>query len=204
MKCSPSATPITTPDQRRSGPPISTASPPSSATRYGHSLDDLSYARHIIPQNSYCLQCDYGNSDFDIRQSFSMFLTYALPQPAKYKLLLGGWQLNTLFSFFTGTPFTVFSGIDSSGTGEYNDRAEVVGNPFANVPASNRATSTYYYFNPAAFAVPAQGTYSNEGAKRSFTVLALTRSTSRCLRISRSPSTPGFSFGLKFSTSSIL
>jgi hypothetical protein len=129
---------------------------------YGHSLDDLSYARHIIPQNSYCLQCDYGNSDYDIRHSFSMFLTYVVPQPAKYKLLLGGWQLNTLFSFFTGTPFTVFSGIDSSATQEYDDRAEVIGNPFANVPASNRATSTYYYFNPAAFAAPAPGTYSNE------------------------------------------
>jgi hypothetical protein len=130
---------------------------------YGHSLDDLSYARHIIPQNSNCLQCDYGNSDFDIRQTFSMFLTYALPEPSKYKLLLGGWQLNTLFSFFTGTPFTVLSGVDSSGTGEYADRAEVVGNPFSGVPASNRAASTYYWFNPAAFTTPVQGTYSNQG-----------------------------------------
>ncbi len=130
---------------------------------YGHSLDDLSYARHIIPQNSNCLQCDYGNSDFDIRQTFSMFLTYALPEPSKYKLLLGGWQLNTLFSFFTGTPFTVLSGVDSSGTGEYADRAEVVGNPFSGVPASNRAASTYYWFNPAAFTTPVQGTYSDQG-----------------------------------------
>jgi hypothetical protein len=128
----------------------------------GHSLDDLSYARGIIPQNSYCLKCDYGNSDFDIRNSFSMFLTYATPQPAKYKLLLGGWQFNTLFSFFTGTPFTVFSGNDSSGTAEFTDRADVVGNPFSGVPASDRATSTYYWFNPAAFAAPAQGTYGNE------------------------------------------
>jgi hypothetical protein len=128
----------------------------------GHSMDDLSYARHIIPQNSYCLTCDYGNSDFDIRNSFSMFLSYALPQPVKYRAVLGGWQLNTLFSFFSGTPFTVYSGVDSSGTGEYADRAELVGNPFSGVPASNRATSTYYYFNPAAFAVPAQGTYGNE------------------------------------------
>jgi len=128
----------------------------------GHSMDDLSYARHIIPQDSYCLRCDYGNSDFDIRNSFSMFLTYALPQPVKYRALLGGWQLNTLFSFFTGTPFTVTSGDDSSGTAEYADRAELVGNPFSGVPASNRATSTYYWFNPAAFADPTQGTYGNE------------------------------------------
>lgn len=130
---------------------------------YGHSLDDLSYARGILPQNSYCLRCDYGNSDFDIRSSFSMFLAYSVPQPAKYRWLLGGWQLNTLFSFFTGTPFTVYSGNDSSGTAEFADRAEVIGNPFAGVPASDRATSTIYWFNPAAFALPAQGTYGNLG-----------------------------------------
>jgi hypothetical protein len=128
----------------------------------GHSMDDLSYARGIIPQNSYCLKCDYGNSDFDIRNSFSMFLTYATPQPVKYKALLGGWQFNTLFSFFTGSPFTVYSGNDSSGTGEFTDRANVIGNPFSGVPASDRATSTYYWFNPAAFAAPAAGTYGNE------------------------------------------
>jgi hypothetical protein len=129
----------------------------------GHNLDDLSYARGIIPQNSYCLQCDYGNSDIDIRNSFSMFLSYAPPQPAAHRALLGGWQFNTLFSFFSGTPFTVYSGNDSSGTSEFDDRAEVVGNPFANVAAADRATSTYYWFNPAAFASPAPGTYSNQG-----------------------------------------
>jgi hypothetical protein len=128
----------------------------------GHSLDDLSYARGIIPQNSYCLKCDYGNSDFDIRSSFSMFLSYALPQPSKHQALLGGWQVNTLLSFFTGTPFTVYSGNDSSGTSEFADRAQVTINPFWNVPASDRATSTYYWFNPAAFTLPAQGTYGNE------------------------------------------
>jgi len=129
----------------------------------GHSLDDLSYARGIIPQNSYCLRCEYGNSDFDIRNSFSMFLSYTPPEPGSHRLPLGGWQFNTLFSFFTGTPFTVYSGDDSSGSAEYADRAEVVGDPFSNGAAADRATSTYYVFNPAAFASPAQGTYSNQG-----------------------------------------
>ena len=82
----------------------------------GHSLDDLSYARGIIPQNSYCLRCEYASSDFDIRNSFFMYLAYTPPQPTKYKPLLGGWQFNTLFSFFTGTPFNVLSGVDSSAT----------------------------------------------------------------------------------------
>ncbi len=129
----------------------------------GHSLDDLSYARHIIPQNSLCLQCDYGNSDFDIRNSFSMFLAYNPPTPTKFKPVLGGWQLNGMFSFFTGSPFTVYAGTDISGTAEYNDRAQVVGNPFVGVPASDRATGTYYWFNPNAFTTAAQGTYSNQG-----------------------------------------
>ena len=128
----------------------------------GHSMDDLSGARHTIPQNSYCLECDYGNSDFDIRNTFSMFLAYSLPEPTKYKRALGGWQVNTLWSFFSGSPFTVASGIDSSLTSVYNDRASVVGNPFSGVPASDRTTGTYYYFNPAAFATPTLGTYGNE------------------------------------------
>ena len=62
-------------------------------------MDDLSYARHIIPQNSYCLQCDYGNSDFDIRNSFSMFLTYSLPQPSKYQSSSGRLAVEYLVLF---------------------------------------------------------------------------------------------------------
>lgn len=129
----------------------------------GHARDDLSGARGIIPQNSYCLRCDYGNSDFDIRNTFVTYISYALPNPSKWKPLLGGWQLNALLTFNTGTPFTVYSGTDSSLTGENNDRAQVIGNPFQNVPARNAATGTWYWFNPAAFAVPTLGTYSNQG-----------------------------------------
>ena len=130
---------------------------------YGHSLDDLSYARGILAQNSYCLRCEYSNSDFNIRSSFSMFLAYSVPQPPRYRALLGGWQLNTLFSFFTGTPFTVYSGNDSSGTSEFSDRAQVIANPFSGVPPSDRATSTLYWFNPAAFTLPTPGTYGDLG-----------------------------------------
>jgi hypothetical protein len=76
-------------------------------------------------------------------------------------LLLGGWQFNSLLTFYTGSPFTVYSGTDTSLTEENNDRAEIVGNPFQNVPASVQG-SYAYWFNPAAFAEPAFGTYSNQ------------------------------------------
>jgi hypothetical protein len=69
--------------------------------------------------------------------------------------------VNSLLTFYTGQPFTVLSGSDTSGTGENADRAEVIGNPFANVPADNPPNYAYF-FNPAAFTTPALGTYSNQ------------------------------------------
>lgn len=128
---------------------------------YGHSRDDLSSTRGVIPQNSYDLKADWGNSDYDIRHSFVTFLTYSAPTPGHLKMLLGGWQFNSLLTFYTGSPFTVYSGTDTSLTEENNDRAEIVGNPFQNVPASVQG-SYAYWFNPAAFAQPALGTYSNQ------------------------------------------
>jgi hypothetical protein len=128
---------------------------------YGHARDDLSATRGTIPQNSYCLRCDYGNADFDIRHSFVGFIGYELPSPSRWKLLLGGWQLNSLMSFYTGTPFSVYSGSDTSGTRENVDRAEAIGDPFKNVPPDNQPNYAYW-FNPAAFALPAHGTYANQ------------------------------------------
>jgi hypothetical protein len=128
---------------------------------YGHSRDDLSSARGFVPQNSYCLRCDYGNSDFDVRHSFVTYIGYNLPSPSRWKPLLGGWQLNSLLTFYTGQPFTVYSGSDTSLTGENSDRAQVIGNPFANVPPDSPPDYAYF-FNPQAFTTPALGTYANQ------------------------------------------
>ena len=128
---------------------------------YGHARDDLSSTRGVIPQNSYNLRGDYGNSDFDIRHSFAGFISYAAPSPNRLKLLLGGWQFNSLLTFYSGQPFTVYSGKNTSGTKENRDRAEVIGNPFSNVPTSLKG-KVAYWFNPSAFDYPVQGTYSNQ------------------------------------------
>ncbi len=128
---------------------------------YGHSRDDLSSTRGLIPQNSYNLRGDYGNSDYDIRHSFAGFISYAAPTPSHLKMVLGGWQFNSLLTFYSGAPFTVLTGTDTSLTQENNDRAEVVSNPFQGVPADVKG-SYAYWFNPGAFALPAPGTYGNE------------------------------------------
>lgn len=127
---------------------------------YGHARDDLSATRGGIPQNSYDLRSNYGNSDYDIRHSFVGFASYSAPSPSRFKPLLGGWQFNTLLSFYTGSPFTVLAGQNITGTRENRDYAQVLSDPFSGIPAS---TSSYvYWFNPKAFGLPAAGTYSNQ------------------------------------------
>ena len=49
-----------------------------------------------------------------------------------------------------------------SGTSENKDRANVIGNPYLNVPTLT-GTLAVQYFNPAAFGKPAAGTYGNLG-----------------------------------------
>ncbi len=127
---------------------------------YGHSRDDLSGTRGITPQDSNNLRGDWGNSDYDIRHSFAGFISYTAPTPSHLKMLLGGWQFNTLLTFYTGTPYSVFSGSNTSLTEENNDRGELIGNPSSGVPADVKG-SVAYWFNPNAFSTPALGTYGN-------------------------------------------
>ncbi len=65
--------------------------------------------------------------------------------------------MNSLLTFYSGQPFTVYAGRDVSLTQENNDRVNVTGNPFAGIPSSipNQAV---YWFNPAAFAPAGPGT----------------------------------------------
>ena len=128
----------------------------------GHSIDDASEARNLIPANSYNARLDRAASDFDVRHIFNAFVSYSLPTLApKLKLLTGGWQLNTLVTAHTGQPINFRSGTDSNGDGDTFDRIDLVGDPFANLPAS--AATSRVWVNRAAFAAPAAGTTGNLG-----------------------------------------
>ena len=86
-----------------------------------------------------------------------------MPQFGKFApRLTGGWQLNAFSTFFTGQPINILAGTNVSGTGENQDRVNVVSNPFQNVPVLTHTTAVQY-LNPAAFAKPATGTFGNIG-----------------------------------------
>lgn len=130
---------------------------------WSKSLDDSSGAGGYsggLPEDSRNLAADYGPSNFDQRQRLSLTYAYALPFAAwapGWRVLTAGWQLNGITTFATGSPFTVTMASDNSGTGEFHDRPDLIGNP--HMPFS----PTGSYLNPAAFAAPPAGTYGNLG-----------------------------------------
>ncbi|HEY0786964.1 MAG TPA: TonB-dependent receptor, partial [Acidobacteriaceae bacterium] len=96
---------------------------------WAHGLDEMTQYRNAVPQNSLDLKSDYGNMDYDTRNNFTAYLNYALPGDgmAGPHWLTHGWQLNSLISLHSGQPYSVYTGTDTSGTGEGEDRVNQVG-----------------------------------------------------------------------------
>jgi hypothetical protein len=65
----------------------------------------------LLPSTLYNPRQDYGNSDFDIRHSFSAALTYNIPtsriQNSLLQSVLHKWSIDSISSARTGTPFNV-------------------------------------------------------------------------------------------------
>lgn len=117
-------------------------------------------------------QFDYGPSGFDHTHRLVVSYVWALPALSGANRLargvLGNWQYSGIMTAQSGGPFTITAGKDQSLTGLGHDRGvQVAGvNPFASGPCANRAPCVNY-LNPAAFALPAVGTFGTLG-KNSF------------------------------------
>jgi hypothetical protein len=113
-------------------------------------------------------QFDRGPSEFDHAQRFVMSFVWQSPSlksaPKAVRYIAGDWQLSGLFTAQSGSPITVIAGKDLSGTALNSDRGVYIGgvNPFGNNACGNKAPCVSD-LNPAAFALPAQGTYGNLG-----------------------------------------
>ena len=118
-----------------------------------------------FPQDSNNTRADRGRSNFDVRHRFVLSYVYDLPfRPTN--AFLRGWQTSGVWTFQTGRPSTVtlFPGVDNSNTGIPGiglgvvDRPNAVGNATSGITGRpNR------WFNTAAFAMPAYGTFGNAG-----------------------------------------
>jgi len=104
------------------------------------------------PQDPRCRYCDRGNSAFDLRQRFTVSLTYRLPGYGMRGLpgtLLGGWQLNGVLQSQTGLPFTpMLQNSTTNGTASRPNR----------IASGNLSSgqSITHWFDQTAFASPAQ------------------------------------------------
>jgi hypothetical protein len=128
------------------------------AYTWGHNLDEVSAYRGALPQNSYDFKGDYGNSDFDTRNTVVGYLNYDVPGFKGPKGLTSGWAVNSAYTFKGGQPITIYNGDDTSGTGEYTQRVNQVANPFAGV-SHGIVNHSVQWFNPNAFVEPASNTW---------------------------------------------
>jgi Carboxypeptidase regulatory-like domain/TonB-dependent Receptor Plug Domain len=107
---------------------------------------------------------DKGDSDLDRRHALVFNAVYVLPQFKNLgsvgSSILGDWQLNTIASFYSGTPLNIFSGVDTAGLGgASSQRPDLV--PGVNIYANG--DDPLQILNPAAFRFPAQGSFGNLG-----------------------------------------
>jgi hypothetical protein len=140
---------------------------------WSHALDYETGLIPYLPQDSTNVKAEYGNSDYDTRNTFSGLITYKLPN-GHLGRLTSGWEINSAMSLHGGQPFSVVSGNDESGNGDYAERVNLVPgvSPFKGVVQSivktpgNPGAVTWY--NPAAFSNPAPGTFGNERRNQYF------------------------------------
>ncbi len=138
---------------------------------WAKSMDNSSAIRgtsnDILPQDSRCLPCEYGYSAFNIPRMFVGSVIYQLPFGRGEKLLTnaggvvneiaGGWQISSIVTWRNGFPINTQAGFATAGTLGYGEtRLDGTGvSPYQ----SNK--SLHQWFNPAAFAEPANGTFGD-------------------------------------------
>src|SRR5262249_36644584 len=139
------------------------------AYTWSKSIDDASNGIYggtrgvAFAQDSFNLRAERRVSVFDQRHRFSANFTYDLDFLSSAlgglpKSVTGGWQVGGIYTGASGLPITPFMSTDVSGTGELNDRPNLIGDP--NSGARRDAT---LWINPAAFAAPGAGPFGSAG-----------------------------------------
>jgi len=126
-----------------------------------------------IYQNAYTPSANYGLSDFNSANTLVGQITYEVPfgHGRQFALhgpldqIAGGWRVSSLFQWHGGVPFTpviqssVAGGIDPGLTAAFNAGSTLYPEQVGDPSVSSRSHAMW--FNPAAFANPADGTFGN-------------------------------------------
>lgn len=138
---------------------------------YSHSLDNgpapFDLRSSNMPQDPYDILAEYATSDADLKHNFVMSNQIDLPfghgkrffgsarGPAE--IFVGGWHLNSIASFHTGTPTNI---VTNPGFADYPGlRPNIVPGQNPNLPRDKRTLG--HYFNTAAFVAVAGQSNAN-------------------------------------------
>ena len=98
---------------------------------------------------------------FDRPQSMSAAFVWEVPFGRDLTGIAGaliqGWQINGIYSFASGQPYTPTLQGDNSGTKNRQDRPDLIGQWKLSDPDPNR------WVNEAAFSIPPKGSFGNAG-----------------------------------------
>ena len=141
----------------------------SAAYTWSHNLDEVTAYRGSLPQDSTNFKGDYGNSDYDTRNTFVGFVSYQVPGSSnRLRALTNGWQVNSLLSFHGGQPFSVAASGDISGTAQGTDRAVQVSRVRVGAQGQ-KAGAQWIDLSPTGpFADPALGTFGTSRRNQYF------------------------------------
>jgi len=140
---------------------------------WSHGITDASIGagESVTIQNMSCRACDRSDSPYDIRHTMTSNAIYELPFGAGKRFLndrdvasrvLGGWELSGIATASTGRPVNITIKRSASQLLDGNtssQRPNLV--PGVSIYAANQTIDNW--FNPAAFMLPAKGTWGNLG-----------------------------------------
>lgn len=127
---------------------------------WSHCIGDASNESTLAPvatgyQFPNNINLDRGNCPLDHRSIFNVSTSYTTPAfgNALERKLGGGWTVAGLYTFYTGDPLTVTTGVDQAGNGNTTTQrpSQVLADPYGTGSITD-------YLNPAAFAEPCGST----------------------------------------------
>jgi hypothetical protein len=144
---------------------------------WAHAIDDVQDQGLFSaqPQDNLNLRAERGNSSGDIRHTVNFNALYELPVGKGQKFFgnlggvkdaaFGGWKIAVLGILRTGIANTVFLGTNTRGDSNFTNQRPNVVDGVSQYAADKDPSG---WLNPAAFTLPANGTFGNLGRNTFF------------------------------------